>query len=423
MDDIAVFYDGYHNEREFPPGFTQSLFDNYRRFCTGPRPFFRPYISIQHKDLPGVDDGRFGEVVNGKMRDGIMHLDADRIPEEIADLIEGGVLREPSIEFIEPKRDATGKPIDGFRDENGVIVDGPVMKCLSFLGNDIPGVKKLPPLPPVKFAARFGGGIVSKFRGATMDRAAMLQFLQEWGVNVSGFTDAVPDEVLKAMVDAIQAKNQNPAGGGGGGAGGPDPNAQLNQMADQLLAGLNPGAGGGAGGGNAMPVPTQIIHKFSAIIGGITTRANAAVVAVEKRAGDALNVVNKQLHGMKERAVNEFLDRMNTVGKVSPKMREGVKKSLMKCDAGNVVKFSHNDKKTGSELEEMFDFIEDTYPVQRDFNKGGGITQPNPKAPPVNPNAGNGGNRVLTPERRAMILSGSPQGQSVLDKARRAGTN
>jgi hypothetical protein len=298
-------------------------------------------------------------------------------------------------------------------------VDGPVLKCLSFLGSDIPGVKGLPPLPPVKFSNH--GGIVSKFGGSVMDRAAALAMLQAAGIDTTGFSETDPsDAVLQAIVAWVQAKNGNPPAVPPGNPADPG----LQQMAD-AIAGLGTTSGTGSGTGTGLPTPQQLVMKFvNQQLGSIVSRANAVLGDVQTKAGAVNSALTTQLNAIRTDRINQFFDRMAKSGQVTIAMQPGIRKNLEKCDMGKVSKFSHNDKATGTELDEAMDFIATTYPVIRDFDKGGTggggrINQPAPTPPPTR-NTGNGGR--LTPERRQAILSGSPIGQSVLSKTA-AGNN
>lgn len=84
------------------------------------------------------------------------------------------------------------------------------------------------------------------FNEVNMDRAAMLQWLQEHNVDTSTITDAIPDTFLKMLVDMMQELETLKGGG---------------QMSD----GRGGAGAGGAGGGNNTGdrLPSSVTMKFS----------------------------------------------------------------------------------------------------------------------------------------------------------------
>jgi hypothetical protein len=60
MDDIASFKPGVWNGRQFDAAFVKQLNDNFQKLCTGPKPWYRPYVNINHKDNAAVQTGSAG---------------------------------------------------------------------------------------------------------------------------------------------------------------------------------------------------------------------------------------------------------------------------------------------------------------------------------------------------------------------------
>lgn len=420
MNGIASFKPGFWNGEKYDAAFVRQLHDNFQRLSTGPKPLYRPYVSINHNDA-----FRFGGIVSARMDGPMLVLDADEIPVEIGQAVNTGMLKEPSIEFVKPKRGPNGSPVSGFTDAAGKIVDGPVIKCLTFLGPDLPGVKGLPPLPAAVF--RHFGGIVSRFGSKIMDRAGMIQFLQEQGLDTSGITETVPDSLLQAVVALVQKMTgANPNGGT------TQPNPNDNQvptpsmMAD-IVSGLTGGAVAGTQNGGAAAgagTPSQVVVKFVQLVTGLQGQLGQLATGLKRIEGQSNTVTAAQtriLNGMRDTAVTAFLDEMaasgqipaegkDKDGKVIPGMRSTVRAMLEKCDTFTVRKFSADPTRTGTEFEETCDTIRRTYPVVRKF--GHQTTQPDVKVPATRTGTGGG----LDPERRKRILGGSPLGQTVLNK-------
>jgi hypothetical protein len=419
MDDIASFRPGVWNGKPFGPEFIRTLHDNFQRYSSGASPYYRPYLSINHKNAVAMGDGftvkdlRFGVVDGAKVGPGhTLVLSAGEIPEPVGRMRNGGQLTEPSIEFFEPVYDDDGNLVDGFRRPDNSIEPGPVLKCLTFLGSDAPAVKGLPPLPAAKFSH---GARVSKFGANAMDRTAMLEALKAFNVDTSIIPDAIPDEVIAAWLASLQAaqagQSQAPATDATGGQAG----SGATTMADATVgaASLVPAPVSAAptipGVGNAQP--STVTLKF----------ADAATASVFTNLQNQLRTLGSQVGVMaqqneananrdKETRVRRFLDSLATPdrdGKVriTPAQKDTLAPLLMKCDTVKVRKFADG-KGTGSELDEMENLMLAKFPPIRQFGEKF-----------HDPVTGNGSGVGVSAETRRLVLSGSSVGRAILAKA------
>lgn len=429
MDGVESFRPGTWNGRKFDSAFISAMRDNFVRYSTGPTPYYRPYLSINHEDFKkfadsqgvggfDVKDVRFGTVDGAWVTpDGRLILNAGNVPEPVGVMRNSGLLAEPSIEFFEPVYDEAGKLVDGFRRPDGSIEPGPVLKSLTLLGADAPAVKGMSALPVAKFAS---GARVSRFGVTPMDRAATLEALKALGVDVSMVTDAVPDEFLTAILNMLQAKNAAPpvADATAGATG---------QMADATIPSLTPTPApvpDAAGTSVALPgipggaQPSQVVLKFAdatsaqrlgGYLAGVQAQMNgfaAQMAALNTQASGTLNAA-------KHAKVVRFVDQLATPdasgkARITPAQKDGLVRDLMRYDDLKVRRFADG-KASGSELDERVREIEATFPAVKTFGE---------KMP--DPSAGNGG-PALTPQTREMILSGSAVGRQIL--ARRATTS
>lgn len=425
---VAAFKPGYWNGEWFPPAFVRQLYDNYRKFAApGPdgNPWYVPYVSINHDRFPHLAGFRFGSLENASLSpDGALSLDAMRVPEEVAKLVATGMLAHPSVEFVRPKRDPSGNLVSGFVGPDGRIVDGPVIKCLTFLGDDMPGVKGSEPLPtpvysdpvPAVTAFRFRGATTSRFGETTMQsREEMLTALQAMGLDTSKITDVVPDDVLAAILAFAQQLSgaatpspatgdaANPAATVGAGTG----------MADVTATG---GAGGitmpsVSGTGPAGTPPSQVVLKFNQQFPGLMGSLLGQLTTAAQRATAASAIADRTIAKDKERVIETLFRECDVdgTGQITVAMRPVIRAQLLKCDHVSVRKFADG-KEQGTELEEACRQIKDTYPKQVK-QTGRSVVLPSANAPPAG-----SGTTVLSVERRNRILSGSPAGQAALKR-------
>jgi len=184
---------GNNGPEDYPLTDLRAIADNFKKFSSGERPFYRPYISLNH------DDGlAFGRVTNAALNDvdgePTLVLDGNNIPLPVGSWINSGQLTAPSIEFW---------PAGTFIGPDGQPVNSPVLKCLTLLGNKPPAVKGLPDLPIATFAHR--DAIVRRFDGAAVpDRKTVIDQLMTEGMDVAGITDAIPHAFLIVALDAIR---------------------------------------------------------------------------------------------------------------------------------------------------------------------------------------------------------------------------
>lgn len=421
MRNIPVFRPGRWNDEDFDLAFVRTLADNFNAYCTGAKPWYRPYLTFNHGQTPVLSEARFGRLTKcGMDADGQMYLDAEDIPEEIAHLVNARMFPECSIEFVRPKRDAAGNVESGFIGPDGAIVEGPVVKCLTLLGNDLPAVRGMESVPLAvpqdrpadKYA--FTGGVVSRFSsrfGATAmeTRDQMVSALQALGVDVSSLTDAVPDEflasVLKAWRDANAAAGKNPATE-------PTPDAGTAVMAD-MAAAANAGLVAPAGAtrmGDDGRLPSQIIHKFALANPGVLTAILTSVGKVKTVVVDAQAA---QLDKLRDDAITAFFSEMSASGQVTPAQQAGLRVMLSKLDNVQVAKFSVGGKDTQTTaLAAAMAEIKATFPVVKPM----GHQTPQPAA--GNPNTGAGTGNI-TPDRVKAILGGKGNavGRAALAKA------
>lgn len=410
---VASFRPGNWNGRNFDKSFVQSLHDNFQKYSSGQNPWYTPFVNINHND-----EFRFGRIAKTELgKDGTLYLWAENLPQQVADWLTVHMLDERSIEFIEPQIDKSGQLL-GFTGPDGKIVRTPVLKCLSLLGNDVPAVKGLPPIPPVTYQMRDTGGIVLKFSsraGVKRMNEELLNQLRALGFDVSKLPPETTDDQLQNLIQAIQAIFGGGTNGATNAATGTDgTQTNMAQAGTAGVASLNPGQVQTPA--PALPQlpqltgqPEQLILKFrDTIIGEVRSMLNPINQGLNqiRATQTAINSqAMQQAEAVKNGRIGEFLDRMGKVGKVSPAMRPGVESFLRKCDAVKVSKFSAklaDGRESGTELDEQMNLIEATYPVQKVFN--------DPKVQQGNPGQGNG----VRPEIVQRALNSTPEGRAYL---------
>lgn len=421
MDDIASFRPGVWNGKPFGPEFIRTLHDNFQKYSAGASPYYRPYLSINHKNAVAMGDGftvkdlRFGVVDGARVGPGhTLVLSAGEIPEPVGAMRNSGQLTEPSIEFFEPVYDDDGNLVDGFRRPDNSIEPGPVLKCLTFLGSDAPAVKGLPPLPAAKFSH---GARVSKF-GVAMDRTAMLEALKAFNVDTSIIPDAIPDEVIAAWLASLQAAqagqsqapgNTAPDATGGQAGSGATTMADATALAPTLAPAPVPGPAPIPGVGNAQP--STVTLKFAdAATASVFTNLQSQLRTLGGQVGVLAQQNAASANRDKETRVRRFLDSLATPdrdGKVriTPAQKETLAPLLMKCDTVKVRKFADG-KGVGSELDEMENLMTAKFPPIRQFGEKF-----------HDPLVGGGNGTGVSAETRRLVLSGSSVGRAILAKA------
>lgn len=430
---IASFKVGTWNGRPFDKQFLNQLVANFRKFSAGPNAYYRPYITANHSETPLLKELRVGRLDGARMSGDTLYVDAEDVPIEVGQLVNGKMLGEPSIEIIEPKRDAAGKPVSGFVGPDGKIVDGPVIKCLTFLGPDMPAVKGLDPLPTAVFS-QITGGVILRFRcsafgGSQMqDRNTMIQALQALGLDTSTLTTEVPDQFIAALLAWAQQCNANkPA------VADPTVPTQANQAA---MADSNPTAANPTGAMTMPTLPTenavtpaaaatsindpsmtpsQVVVKFNQLFPGLLAGLQGQIANLTSQATAAAGVAARTVESGKDAVINSFFSDcgIDGTGQVTVAMQGALRPMLMACDHVQVSKFS--DGKGGTvnrtALENQIANLKATLPVVKTAGHKAtqpGVTQPGADGQP------------MTPERRKAILNGSPIGQTILDRERKA---
>jgi hypothetical protein len=428
MDDIASFRPGVQNGQPYTPAMLKEAAKNFARFSQGDPPHYVPFLSINHDDVFAF--GRISDVTYDE-GDGVLKVSGENIPLTVGKLVNSGQLQASSIEFFLPQYDSKGKPVEGFRDQNNNVVGSLVIKCLTFLGNQPPAVKGLGPLPTAYFSDRFSGVKLAKFSGAIMDRNAMIEALKAAGVPTDAITDAVPDEVLRGFLEAIQKASMKTDDEGTDLEFGDDEGKDKKDGDDKMVEPgmksadymVNDGSSSNQDGQKAamfakMPDSKKfkdhstLVVKFSDEAGRVVTgtlqdfvdaqqatlkglRANAKAIRREQTA---------RLDEMKKATIKVFLDEMTTGAhaRLAPVQRPTFEKLLMKCDHVEIRKFSDNAPGTGTELEDAMRAIR-SGPVVRTFGDklADGMTTYESK---------------MTPERRKELLGFTEQGRVALQR-------
>lgn len=387
---IAAFRPGTHNGLPHSPEFLRQLVANFQKFSTGPAPHYTPYVSLNHDDGLACGDVTGASLAGPEPQ---LMLDADRVPDTIRAWARSGRLRQPSIEYFEPERDPkTGRVIDGFRGPDGTVVETPVLKALTLLGNKPPAVKGLKPLSAARFT--HAGGIVRRFSGeVVMDRQAMLQALQAAGMDVAAVTDAVPDAVLQAVLACVQQA------------------ATTQTMSDDQDAD-DAGKGGDTD-------PTKMSHagatvKFTDRTGASRVGTLADFVADQQAQLDALRAgqtalqrdQQQRLTEAKRDKVRRFCDDLGASGQLAPAARPAMEALLLNCDDVTVRKFADG-KADGTALAEQMAALKATLPVVRKFGDK-----------MADPLAGNG-QPALSDADKAAMLKATPLGRAALERAKK----
>ena len=441
MERVAAFRPGYWNMRNFSPQFVQQLYDNFQRFSTPDRNgnvFYSPYLNINHSD-----ELRFGRITRAELKNGVLYLWADRMPIEVAQWINSHMLAERSIEFIEPKM--VNGELRGFTGPDGKVVKGPVLKCLSLLGSDIPAVKGLQPLPVATFRDHNTGGLVLKFstraftpftvRRFSQMNPQLVQQLQALGIDTTGWPQDLPDAVLQSIIAGIQAAiaaagNPNPN---------PNGNGQTGQMAGNTptiqIPSVTPNNGGGANGMPSNDVQSLTL-KFNDMMGQYTRQLNANIQAMLAPVNLTIAQIRQQniqeaaerkrlLEKDRDSVLSKFFDRMGTEGRIDPDERAVLEPPARKMEFSTVRKFADG-KTEGTELDEYLAGIERTHPVKRNMNggnRGGSGNTGDTKPPRVPARPVNQDTTAPDPDRVSRIMGGSQLGRTILAKRAAAARN
>lgn len=440
---MVSFTEGNRNGRDFDESTIDEIVSNFNKFNRG---YWLPYVTVNHEEstgpnpnAPTVWDGlSLGDVVDCRkvMVDGKAGFEFDcvNVPTPIGQLVNSRQLRAVSVEWFDPEL----SPFIGPDDQP---VMSKVLKCVTLVGA-APEAAKGMPQPVATFTDRpIRKPPVRKFnqtanpKESRMDRQGILTALKSFGVNVDSITDAVPDDTLKSILDAMQAlTNQDPSqmrqkmsdhqepdaddvtrmSQGGAGAA---PAAAIAAPAAAPAA-VAPVAGGLAGGQN----PQSITLKFRDTV--IPVRVDAGTgVALQtlfthtdrefKQMQDALAVIQQgeknRTKAMRDQAIAAFRDEMvtikNGVAAMTPVQFDSIRPMLEQCDVLAVRKFADG-KTTGTALDEQMATIRNSFKPTRRF----GDELPDPLRTGAN------GAAAVDPAQRAKLLSMTPEGKEVLKR-------
>lgn len=222
---VQVFATGKHRDKSYTPRDLDDMVENFNRFSTGPKALLRVPAVTGHEEQDeqellnnsGIPALAWGTKL---VREGNhLYLDFEDMPAKVADLIRARRYRKVSAEVYDTP-------------PNGIPGKGKMLRRVAFLGGDIPQIKSLDdiPMPEVHSErsprSRFAPGVrgmrlsgplkVTSIRQRPhglwqvfsevqpMDRQAMLDMLGKHGVDVSGITDAVPDQVLADLLRVLE---------------------------------------------------------------------------------------------------------------------------------------------------------------------------------------------------------------------------
>lgn len=355
LDRIHSATEGVWNGVPVTKADMQAMAENFAQFSSGESPYYQPFISLNHDDPLNC-----GIIVGADFDGTELHLDGDNIPEEVGAWVNGGRLHGASIEFWEPKYDDTGNLVGTFMTPDGTYSATPVIKCLSLLGNQAPGMKGMAQLPTARFSdshqpQRFG----------TMNRDELIAALAAQGFDASKLTDL--DTLLQYLVDC-KAKPSDPTQTPTP-TGDPNENAQPIPMADLGAGSVGAPAVAGTGGGAGIQ-PTSLTLKFNDSAGkpvtgtvqvpnlaALLTPADRQALDYLRRNGTAIaQQMKNQADAAKRTAIQAFGDRL-AAANVPPATINAQKAVLAAMDHMTVRKFADG-KNSGTQLEEAIRTLE-----------------------------------------------------------------
>lgn len=221
LTDVETFYSGVHEDMtgallEYTPEDVNDIVRNFDLLMKGERPILTPPVGIDHQTAQYIPTEmlsnaklRLGDVISAKAKD-----------------IEIGK------GFSAPKFSRVRK-----FSEKRVVFFSDLRRCYN----------------PKSAKTSKDKRRQASFSEVNMDRAAMLQWLQERGIDTSVITEAIPDSFLKSYVEALQKLEELQGGG------------ELSEEEKKKRAAGNnpppvPPVPGNAGG---IPLPASMTLKFS----------------------------------------------------------------------------------------------------------------------------------------------------------------
>lgn len=416
---VVSFTGGLRNGAIYTRADITELVDNFTKYSLGDDAYWKPYATVDHEETTQWAGLSLGDVVAAR---GVnvggkpgLELDLERVPTPIGQLINSGQLRAVSVEWF----DQDLAPFNG-PDDKPIL--SKVLKCVTFIGSDSEASKGMPP-PVAMFRDRpipkppackfINPKPTIRFGDSAMDRSAMLAALATFGVDTAAVTDAVPDELLQALVTAFQAKvNPEPAQKMG------DGKCDMTQKMGDLGAPAIAAPALAAPSAIAGVPPQSITLKFRDAVQTVRIDPNsgAGLQALFAKAGADYDQLHADLAALqkteshrvnaaRDQRVAAFRDEMtgNTGGKaaMTPVQFATIKPLLETCDSQTVRKFADG-KATGTHLEEVMAGLRLSFPAVKRF---GDHLQ--------DPLKGNS-DAKMSPDRRRELLSKTPEGEAVL---------
>ena len=287
LKNVEIFAAGtFHQGTPMEVTFTdQDLVDivrNYNRLSAGPRPLVDPFVKVGRITPHGPELVTFEEgtpaaawVRNVRKLGPYLYADlVDALPSVIRDL------KARKWKYVSAEIDKYPGMHPQFK------VGGAVLRALVLVNN--PGVKGIRPITIRHDMAgarmRTTFFCFSEFKGASMDRQQMLDYLATQGVDVALITDAVTDDILQLLVKAYQdleaAKGQTNPEMAGKPAGPPAGDSRL---------------------------PTKIIQQFSELSTTVDS-LNKTLATVELKISAADKAAADRARAEHERFVCTFAD-------------------------------------------------------------------------------------------------------------------
>lgn len=225
--------------------------------------------------------------------------------------------------------------------------------------------------------------------------------LKELGFDVSLIPADATDDLLNAIIAAIQGTNANPPAA-------PPTDTPPATMSQPAVAPAAPAPAPVLPAMNAQPSQITTTAKFMedtirAQVGAYLSQHQTTLNQLRANGLVELARLRKDDERRKESLVETFLDEVKS--QVTPAMRPGVKSLLMKCDTRTVKTFADG-KTTGTDLDEQMKLIRDSYPVHRNAPTGKPVTVQKP----IN-QAG-----TSDPGRVERMLKATPEGRAALAK-------
>lgn len=466
---VGTYDRGSRNEVTYTVRDLDELVNNHNLLCTGAAPLHMPTAVIGHEENQAIldrSDLPCAGVVTALWREGsYLYATFENIPEEVARWIAEGQLRWVSAEVYNDLYQA-GIPQRLARGCSGLL-----LRRVSFLGATPPKQKVLGPIPPVQFSDGAAlptllprrrvlcalGGYIRCFSEVTpVEREPMVQAALAKGYS-QAYIDLLSDELLNMLLQ--QQVQAGPAAfDDDGGAAPPtrdamlaalvglgqDP-ATLEGMDDSALSALytslfppttptitppapmqaadsaTPGQtldpfalGQMADGSKPVDDPQKMGDALKTyaeqltrtIVSQVTSQITPLVAQARAAAGASVTLARTQEAERRKATIQTFCDRMLSEKRVTPAQVEhdpktGVTKGAVRARlerADAIKKFSDGKTELDLQMEEIA-----SWPVIRRFGES-------------LPNGSLGGGSRLSEDRKAHLLSLTPDGEAILKR-------